>query len=186
MMTCLEFHRRLDAGDLATLGREAREHAASCPECARALAHAEALEAALESDLGGVPEAVGPHFTERLMARVEVLPQSRVAPADLARAVATSFASPPIALSAIAAAALLGVAAASGFDPARIAARAATAGAPLARIVDDLVRRLPAAGAAHDVGIASLVLAALPLLALLVTAAWQLGTLIGGRAPRAL
>jgi hypothetical protein len=185
-MKCLEFHERHDAGDLASLERDAREHAAACPDCARALAHAAALEAALDAELGGAPAPVGAHFTERLMARVEVMPQARLAPADLARAVAISFASPPIALAGLAGAALLALSAAAGFDPVRISAATVAAAAPLARLVDDLVRPLPAAGAAHELAVAGVLLAGLPLLVLLVGAAWQLGNLIGDRAPRAL
>jgi hypothetical protein len=185
-MKCLEFHERLDAGDLASLERDAREHAASCPDCARALEQAAALEAVLDAELGGAPEPVGAHFTERLMARVEVMPQARVAPADLLRAVTASFASPPIALAGLAGAALLALSAAAGFDPARISAAAVSAAAPLARLVDDLVRPFPATGAAHELAVAGVLLAGLPLLALLVAAAWQLGNLIGDRAPRAL
>jgi len=185
-MKCLEFHERLDAGDLASLPRDAREHAASCADCARALEHAAALEAALVAELGGALEPVGPHFAERLMARVEVMPQSRLAPADLARAVAASFASPPIALGALARTALLALSATTSFDPARISAVAVAAAAPLARFTDDLARPLPAAGPAHAIAVTGVLVAGLPLLGLLVVAAWQFGNLIGDRTPRAL
>jgi hypothetical protein len=185
-MKCLEFHERLDAGDLASLDRDARAHAASCPDCALALEHAAALEAALGADLGGAPEVIGPHFTERLMGRVEMMPQVRLAPAGLARAVAAGFASPPVALAGLAGAALLALSAAGGFDPRRITAAALAAAEPLARLAEAVVRPLPATGTAHDVAVAGLLLAVLPLFALLLAGAWQLGNAIAHRPPRPL
>lgn len=186
-MKCLEFHARLDAGDLDTLDAAARAHAAACPACARALADAEQLEALLGEELGPTPVAAVTHeFTDRLMARIEGTPQARLEPATLARSVAAAFATPMIALPALAGAGLLAFAASAGFDPTRIAATATTAGAPVARLFVELVRPLPASGTAHDIAVTSLALAAVPLVALAVAALWQLGQAIGERAPRAL
>ncbi len=186
-MKCLEFHARLDAGDLDTLDTAARAHAAASPACARALADAEQLEVLLAEELGPTPVAAASHeFTDRLMARVEDTPQARLELATLARSVAAAFATPPIALPALAGAGLLALAASAGFDRAHITAAAASAGAPIARLAADVVRPLPASGTAHDIAITSLALAAVPLVALAVAALWQLGQAIGERTPRAL
>jgi hypothetical protein len=184
-MTCGRFITLLDAGDTATLGAEALEHAANCEFCGRALAEARALEHALERHLAAsttVPAA----FTDRLMSRVEAMPQARLAPADVLRGMLAAFATPPIAASAIAAALLLGFAASAGFDLSVLAARAGVVTAPLTQLLEIVSRPLPTQGLAHDLAVASLVLAVLPLVALLTAAAWQVGNLIGERTPRTL
>ena len=186
-MKCLDFHVRLDAGDLATLDAEARAHASACADCARALAHAEQLEALLVAELGPAPVAAVPHeFTDRLMALVEDAPQATLEPALLARSVAATFTAPAIAVPALAGAALLGFAATLGFDPARISATVLRTAEPLARLAGDLARPLPATGTAHDLAVAGLALSAVPLLALALAAAWQLGSVIADRTPRTL
>lgn len=186
-MKCLEFHARLDAGDLATLDADARAHAAACADCARALAHAEQLEARLFSEFGSAPLAAVPHeFTDRLMARVEETPQLRLEPAALARSAAATLAAPAVAVPALAGVALLAFAATQGFDAGRISRAVTSAAEPLARVAADVVRPLPASGAAHEVAVAGLALAGLPLLAMAIAAAWQLGNVIADRTPRAL
>ena len=186
-MKCLEFHVRLDAGDLATLDAEARAHAAACADCARALAHAEQLEALLAAEFASAPLAAVPHeFTDRLMARVEATPQLRWDPAALARSAGSALAAPAIAVPALAGVALLAFAATQGFDAARISRAVTSASEPLARVAAELVRPLPTSGAAHEVAVAGLALAGLPLLAVAIAAAWQLGNAIADRTPRAL
>jgi hypothetical protein len=188
-MNCLHFHELLDAGEAASLLREdheARTHAGSCEGCRRALDQAIALEAALAAAPADDLVAASPDFTDRLMARVEVMPQARLAPADLARSMAAAFATPPVATSALAAAVLIGLAASAGFDPRRISAATTAAAAPLARLVEEISRPLPAAGLAHDVAVTGMLLAGLPLLAVFLGAAWQVGNLIGERTPRTL
>jgi hypothetical protein len=188
-MNCLQFHERLDAGDAAAFAREnheTREHVRSCDGCRRALEQAIAIEAALAMPPAQDRVPVSPDFTAHLMARVEEMPQARIVPADIARSVLAAFATPPVAASVAAAAALLGAAAMAGFDPARISAGAVAAAAPLAGLLEALSRPLPASGLAHDAAVGGLVLAALPLFGLFLAAAWQVGTLIGGRAPRTL
>lgn len=185
-MTCLQFLERLDAGDLASLGAEARAHAAGCTGCTRALAHAVSLEAALERAFASAPAPVSPEFVDRLMSRIERVPQVRLVPAEVARAAFAAFATPSIAISALGAAALLGGAAAFGFDSARMATAATTAAAPIGRLLELLAHPLPSAGLQREMAVAGLVLGALPALALLLAAAWQLGNAIGEKAPRAL
>jgi hypothetical protein len=185
-MNCGRFLLLLEAGDTGSLDSAALGHAASCELCGRALAEARALERSLEAHLAGGPGPVPADFTNRLMARVETMPQVRVAPADVVRATLAAFATPPIAASVAAAAALLGFAAAYGFDPARMSAAAGNAMAPLTRAFEGVARPLPASGLAYDFAVAGVLLAGLPVLAVLVAAAWQLGTAIGERTPRAL
>ena len=185
-MTCLQFLERLDAGDLASLDADARAHADGCESCARALAHAVALEAALERAFASEPVSASPEFVDRLMSRVERVPQVRLVPAEVARAAFAAFATPPIAISAFGAAALIGAAATFGFDSERMTAAATTAAAPLSRLVELLAHPLPSAGLAREMAVAGVLLGALPALALLVAAAWQLGNAIGERTPRAL
>ena len=185
-MNCGRFLLLLEGGDTRSLDREALGHAASCELCGRALAEARSLERSLEAHIADGPALVPTDFTDRLMARVETLPQIRVAPADVARATLSAFATPPIAASVAGAVALLGFAAALGFDPARMSAVTATAMAPFARALDGLARPLPAGGLAYDVALAGLALAGLPVLAMLVAGAWLLGNAIGEKTPRAL
>lgn len=185
-MNCGTFLLTLEAGDAGSLGREALEHAAACAVCGRALAEARDLERALEAHLSAGADAAPAGFADRLMTRVERMPQVRLEPADVARATLASFASPPIAASLAAGAALLGFAAANGFDPARLGAATAAALAPVAGLLDRVTPPLPAAGLAGDAALAGLLLTALPLLALLVAAAWQAGTAISGRSARTL
>ena len=185
-MNCGRFLLLLEAGDAGSLDREAIAHAEACELCGRALAEARALERALETHLaaGAAPAPAG--FTDRLMTRVERMPQSRLAPADVARATLAAFATPPIATSLAAAAALLGFAAANGFDPARMTAATAAAAAPFARVLGALTGPLPTTGLAGEFAMAGLVVAGLPILAVLLAAAWQLGNAIADRTPRAL
>lgn len=185
-MNCGQFLLHLEAGDAGSLDRDALAHAGACELCGRALAEARALERALEAHLAAGASPVPDGFTDRLMARVERMPQARLAPADVARATLAAFASPPIATSLAAAAALLGFAWASGFDAARMNAAFAAVSAPLAGVLDGLLRPLPATGLAADIAVTSLLLACMPVLALLLAAAWHLGNLIGERTPRAL
>lgn len=186
-MTCLQFLVRLDAGDPDQLDAASLAHARACADCGRALAQAIALEAELRAFLSApVPAPVSPAFVDRLMARVELAPQPRLSPADVARATVAAFASPPIGIPALAGAVLIAVAAAFGFDPRRVAAAAAPAAVPLTNLLETLARPLPAAGLERDVAVGAVMCAALPLLVLLVGAAWQLGNVIGGRSPRTL
>ena len=185
-MNCGRFLLLLEGGDTRSLDPEALGHAASCELCGRALAEARALERSLEAHFADGPAPVPADFTDRLMARVETLPQVRLAPADIARATLSAFATPPIAASVAGAALLLGFAAALGFDPARMSAVTAAAMAPLARSLESFARPLPAGGIAYDVALTGLALAGLPVLAMLVAAGWLLGNAIGGRSPRAL
>lgn len=176
----------LETQDTASLGPEALAHAEGCALCGRALAEARALERALTSHCAAGEEPAPAGFTDRLMARVERMPQVRLAPADVARATLAAFATPPIAASLAAAAALLGFAAANGFDPGRIGAAAGIALAPFARVLDALAHPLPATGLAREIAGAGLVVGVFPLAALLIACAWWLGTLIGEKSPRAL
>jgi hypothetical protein len=185
-MNCGRFLLLLEGGDTRSLDAGALDHAAACELCGRALAEARDLEHSLEEHFAVGPMAVPANFTDRLMARVETLPQVRLAPADIARATLSAFATPPIAASVAGAASLLGFAAAFGFDPARMSAVTATAMAPLARVLEGFGRPLPVSGVAYDVALAGLALAGLPVLAMLVAAAWLLGNAIGERSPRAL
>lgn len=183
-MNCDGFLLALEAGDAASLDRAALAHAESCAPCGRALAGAIALERALAARLAPEAGPVPAGFADRLMARVEHMPQARVSLADVARGALASFATPPLALSAAAAAALLGCAAAFGFDLGRLTETAGAAMAPLARVLDEVARPFAASGPAHGFALAGVVLAGLPLLAVLLAAAWQMGSLIGERAPR--
>jgi len=185
-MNCGRFLLLLDAGDAASLDREALAHAESCELCARALAEALALERELASHLGPAAEAPPAGFADRLMARVERMPQSRLAPADVARATLAAFATPPIAASLAGAAALLGFAWANGFDAGRMTATTAAAAAPLAGLMNAVTRPLPTTGLAADLAVAGVLLAGVPVLLLLLGGAWLLGNLIGERAPRPL
>lgn len=183
-MNCGAFLLRLDAGDAGSLGADALAHAEGCELCGRALAQARALERALESHFAPEPAGANREFTDRLMARVECLPQIRLAPAEVARATLAAFATPPLAVALAAAVALLGCAAANGFDPARIGAAVGAALAPFARVLDALARPLPASGLSADFAAAGLAVGVLPLAALLLAAAWRLGNLIGEKTPR--
>ncbi len=185
-MNCLEFQERLDTGDVASLDAAARAHAEGCAACRDTLERTVALEAALLADFREADEPASPGFVDRLMARVELAPQSRVAPSEIARATLAAFATPPIAAAAAFAAALLGVAAAYGFDPQRMATAATAAAAPAARLVDRLAAPLPATGLAHELTLAGVLCAVVPLFAVLLAGAWRLGNLIGERSPRAL
>jgi hypothetical protein len=185
-MNCGRFLLLLEAGDTGSLDATALGHAASCELCGHALAEARALERSLEAQFASGPEPVPADFADRLMARVQSMPQVRVAPAEVARATLAAFATPPIAASVAGAAALLGFAVACRFDPARMSAASGAAMAPFARLLESVVRPLPAGGLAYDVTVAGLVLAGLPVLVVLVAAAWLLGNAIGERAPRAL
>ena len=185
-MNCGRFLLLLDGGDARSLDPDALAHAASCELCGRALAEARSLERSLEEHFADGPMLVPADFADRLMARVETMPQVRLAPADVARATLSAFATPPIAASVVGAAALLGIAAALRFDPARMSAITAAAMAPFARVLEMLARPLPAGGLAYDVALAGMALAGLPVLAMLVAAAWLLGNAIGERSPRTL
>jgi hypothetical protein len=185
-MNCGRFLLLLEGGDTRSLDPGALDHAAVCELCGRALAEARAVESSLEAHFAEGPAPVPADFTDRLMARVETMPQARLLPADVARATLSAFATPPIAASVAGAASLLGFAAALGFDPARMSAVTATAMAPLARALEGLARPLPAGGVAYDFALAGLALAGLPVLAMLVAAAWLLGNAIGERSPRTL
>ncbi len=185
-MNCGTFLLTLEAGDAASLGREALDHAAACEVCGRALAEARALERALEAHLAAGADAAPAGFADRLMSRVERMPQAKLEPADVARATLGAFAAPPIAASLAAATALLGFAAANGFDPERLGAATAAAAAPVAGLLDRLASPLPTTGLAGGLAYAGILLAGLPLLALLVAAAWQAGTAISDRNARTL
>ena len=185
-MNCGRFLLLLEGGDTRSLDPAALGHAASCELCGRALAEARALERSLEAHFADGPAFVPADFTDRLMARVETLPQVKVAPADIARATLSAFATPPIAASLAGAVALLGFAAAFGFDAARMSAVTAAAMAPFARALESFARPLPANGLAYDVALGGLALACLPVLAMLVAAAWLLGNAIGEKTHRAL
>jgi len=185
-MNCGRFLLLLEGGDVRSLGAEALGHAASCELCGRALAEARSLEHSLAEHFAESPALVPADFTDRLMARVETMPQVRLAPADVARATLSAFATPPIVASVAGAALLLGFAAAFGFDPARMSAVTAAAMAPIARALEGFAQPLPAGGLAYDVTLAGLALAGLPVLAMLVAAAWLVGNAIGERSPRAL
>lgn len=185
-MNCGTFLVTLEAGDAGSLGREALEHAEACEVCGRALAEARALERALEAHLAAGADAAPAGFADRLMSRVERMPQAKFEPADVARATLAAFASPPIAASLAGAAVLLGFAAANGFDPARLGAATAAAAAPIAHLLDRVTSPLPSTGLAGGLASAGVLLAGLPLLALLVAAAWQAGAAIAGRTARTL
>ena len=69
---CLAFERLLDAGEPKRLSAEALAHAHACEHCARSLARARSLEAALERHFARESDAdvVPASFTDRVMARV--------------------------------------------------------------------------------------------------------------------
>ncbi len=185
-MNCGTFLLALEAGDAASLSREALAHAEGCTLCGRALAEARDLERALASHLSAADETVPAGFTDRLMTRVERMPQVRLAPSDVARASLAALATPPIAVSLAVGVALLGFAAANDFDPVRIGAATGGALAPLARVADTVARPLTATGLSGVIADAGLVAGLLPLAAALLAAAWWLGRLIGEKSPRAL
>lgn len=185
-MNCLEFLERLDAGDVASLDHDSRLHAKGCAGCRAALESATTLEAALLASFDEPAVPASPEFVDRLMARVERTPQARPLPLEIARSTVAAFASPPIAAAAAGAVVLLGVAAAFGFDPRRVTEAVIATTAPAARMTETLLAPLPATGLAHDLVVGGLLCAALPLLAVLLAGAYQLGNLIGERAPRAL
>lgn len=80
-MNCLEFERRLDAGELSTIGNAVLAHTHECARCTQALARARSLERQLERAFSaerGEPvtgsvsgDALPATFTAAVMARVE-------------------------------------------------------------------------------------------------------------------
>src|SRR5262249_39230135 len=72
-VNCLAFERLLDQGHPERLSAEALAHARECATCARSLARARSLEAALVAHLfaGAGGEAAPAGFADRVMARVE-------------------------------------------------------------------------------------------------------------------
>lgn len=122
MMTCELFARLLDETGGEGMPEAAFAHAARCARCTNAFADARALERVLAS--GGGDGTTGARFTddsvERIMARVAVTPQVRVAPVAAPRSSWRDMVSLPVLASALSGLALLALAAGAGFDPVRI------------------------------------------------------------------
>ncbi len=76
-MNCLEFERWLDEGDALHASGAALVHAAECARCARALAHARALEAALEQHFAGAPVEPSADFAARVLTRIAAVDSRR-------------------------------------------------------------------------------------------------------------
>ncbi len=126
-MNCELFARLLNETGGEAMPEAAFAHAARCARCTAAFADARALERVLASDGGaGAP---GERFTDasvervmaRIMARVAVTAQVRVAPVAAPRSTWRDVVSLPVLAAALSGLALLTVAASAGFDPSRIA-----------------------------------------------------------------
>lgn len=71
-MNCLAFDRLLDAGEIAALPAGALAHALTCARCARSLAAARLLEAALERHLAPADVAAPSSLADAVMERVSL------------------------------------------------------------------------------------------------------------------
>lgn len=76
-MNCLQFEQQLDELDPAQLSPPMRAHAAGCERCARALATAIALDAALGSHFSATAEPPGAGLVPRVLERVEAIEARR-------------------------------------------------------------------------------------------------------------